>query len=87
MLNYVHTNSKYGHLVAITASETQESFSLYVICKGWVDGILLHFSGGKEENKLAISQYLSKYLFKKYEDEAIFPSSQCGFPVSTSMKP
>ena len=23
-LNYVHQNSKYGHLVAITASDTQE---------------------------------------------------------------
>ena len=27
LLNYVHTNSNYGHIVEITASETQESFS------------------------------------------------------------
>ena len=27
MLKYVHTNSKYGHLVTITDSDTQESFS------------------------------------------------------------
>ena len=34
-----------------------------------------------------MAQYLSKYLFKKYEDEAIFDDSQCGLPVSTSMNP
>ena len=33
-----------------------------------------------------MAQYLSKYLFEKYEDEAILAASQCGLPVSTSMK-
>ena len=33
-----------------------------------------------------MAQYLSKYLFEKYEDESNFAASQCGFPVSTSMK-
>ena len=36
---------------------------------------------------MAMAQYLSKYLFDKYEDEEIFPASQCGLPVSTSMNP
>ena len=36
---------------------------------------------------MAMAQYLSKYLFEKYEDEAIFSASQCGLPVSTSMNP
>ena len=35
---------------------------------------------------MAMAQYLSKYLFEKYEDEAFFAASKCGFPVSTSMK-
>ena len=34
-----------------------------------------------------MAQYLSKYLFDKYEDEAIFVASKCGLPVRTSMKP
>ena len=34
-----------------------------------------------------MAQYLSKYLFEKYEDEAIFVASKCGLPVSTSMNP
>ena len=36
---------------------------------------------------MAMAQYLSKYLFEKYEDEAIFAASRCGLPFSTSMKP
>ena len=32
---------------------------------------VLNLSGGKEENKVAMAKYLSKYLFEKYEDEAI----------------
>ena len=36
---------------------------------------------------MTVLQYLSKYLFEKYEDEAIFDTSQCGLPVSTSMNP
>ena len=36
-LKYVHTNSKYGHLVAIPDSDTQESFSRSVRYKVWVD--------------------------------------------------
>ena len=36
---------------------------------------------------MAMAQYLSKYLFEEYEDEAIFSNSQCGLPISTSMKP
>ena len=42
---------------------------------------------GNEENKVAMAQYLSKYLFEKYEDEAIFAAYQCGLPVSTSTNP
>ena len=34
-----------------------------------------------------MAQYLSKYFFDKYEDEAKFVTSQCGLPVSTSMNP
>ena len=33
------------------------------------------------------AQYLSKYLFEKYEDEAIFAAFKCGLPVSTSINP
>ena len=51
-----------------------------------VDKIILHLSGGKEENKVAMSQYLSKYLFDKYEDEENVAASKCGLPVSNSMK-
>ena len=34
-----------------------------------------------------MAQYLSKYLFEKYEDEAIFASSKCVLPGITSMNP
>ena len=34
-----------------------------------------------------MAQYLSKYLFEKYEDEEMFAASQFGLPVSTPMKP
>ena len=47
-LKYVHKNSKYGHLVAITDSDNYELFSRAEIDKVWVDKILLHLSGGKE---------------------------------------
>ena len=47
-LRYVHTNSKYGHLIAILASDTREKFSRAARDKGWVDMILLHPLGGKE---------------------------------------
>ena len=50
-LKYVHTNSKYEHLVAIPASKTQEHFSRAERDKGWDDEILLRSSSGKEENK------------------------------------
>ena len=36
---------------------------------------------------MAIAQYLSKYLFRIYEVEGIFPTSQCGLPVSNYMNP
>ena len=36
---------------------------------------------------MSMEQYLSKYLFEKYEDEENFAASQCGLPVSTFMKP
>ena len=42
-LKYVHNNSKYGHLVSITASNNQESFSRAVRDKVWLDEILLIF--------------------------------------------
>ena len=87
MLNYVHKNSKYGHHVAIPDSDTQEYFSRAARDKGWVDEILLHLSGGKEENVAAMTQYLSKYLIERYEDEAFFSASQCGLPISTSVNP
>ena len=35
---------------------------------------------------VAMAQYLSKYLFEKYEYEAIVSDSRCRSPVSTSMK-
>ena len=46
-LKYVHTYSKYGNLVAIPASDTQEKLSISARDKGWVDKILLCLSGGK----------------------------------------
>ena len=36
---------------------------------------------------MAMAQYLSDYLFDKYEYEAIFVASWCGLPVRTSMNP
>ena len=36
---------------------------------------------------MAIAKYLSKYLFDKYEDEAILAASQCGLPVRMSVNP
>ena len=57
-LKYVHTSSKYGNIVTITASDTKESFSRAVIDKGWVYYIIVNSSGGKEENKVAMAQYL-----------------------------
>ena len=36
---------------------------------------------------MTMTQYLSNYLFEKYEDESIFAASQCGLPVSTSTNP
>ena len=74
-LKHVHKNLKNGNLVVIPYSDNQESFSRAARDKGWVDEILLHPSGGKEENRVAMAQYLSKYLFDKYEDEAIFAAS------------
>ena len=47
-LKYVHTNSNYGHIFVIKTSERWEFFSRSARDKGWVDGILLHSSGGKE---------------------------------------
>ena len=44
-------------------------------------------SGVNKENKAAMTQYLSKYLFEKYEDEAIIDASHCVLAVSTYMKP
>ena len=43
-LKYVHTQSKYGHMVAIPDSDTQELFSRAARDKVWVDKIILHFS-------------------------------------------
>ena len=43
-----HTNSKYEHIIAIPASDTQEYFSRDTREKVWIDKIILHFSGGKE---------------------------------------
>ena len=34
-----------------------------------------------------MAQYLSKYLFEKYEYETIFAASRCGLSTSTSMDP
>ena len=36
---------------------------------------------------MAMAQYLSKYLFEKYEDEEFFFAHQCGLTVRTSMNP
>ena len=78
LLKHVHTNSKYGHLVAIPDSDTQELFSRSVRDKGYFEKIIFHSSGGKEEKNMAMSHYLSKYLFDKYEDEAILPLLNVG---------
>ena len=73
-LKYIQRNSKYGHLFAIPDYDTQEYFSRAARDKGWFDEIILHISCGKEENNLAMAQYLSKYFFEKYK---------CGLPVIT----
>ena len=57
-MKYVHTNSKYGHLVSIPYSYTKEYFSRSAKDKGWVDKIIIHSSGGKEENNMDMAQYL-----------------------------
>ena len=36
---------------------------------------------------MAMEQYLSNYLFDKYEDEVIFSTSKCGLSVRNSTKP
>ena len=63
MLKYFHTKSKYRHIVAIPYSDTQNSFSRAVRDKGWVDKIIFHLSGGKEENKVEMAKYLSQHFF------------------------
>ena len=72
-LKYFNTNSNYGDLFAVPASDTQNSFSRAARDKDWVEKNIFHLSGGKEYNKVAIAQYLSKYLFEKYEDQEILP--------------
>ena len=37
--------------------------------------MFLHCSGGEEENKVAMEQYLSKYLFEKYVSTPMKPES------------
>ena len=54
-LNYFHTNSKYGNSVAIRDSDTQETFQRDARDKGWVDEILIHSLGEKEEIKVAMA--------------------------------
>ena len=61
---------------------TRFPFLRYAIDKVCVDGNIIHLSCGNEKNKAAMTQYLSKYLFEKYEDEEMFATSQCGLPVS-----
>ena len=68
--------TKYEHLVEIPDSDTQGFFSRAARDKGWFGEIILHLSDVKEENKVAMAQCLSKYLFEKYEDEVIFSASQ-----------
>ena len=41
-LKYFHTISKYGNLVSVPASDTQESFSRSARDEGFVDEIILH---------------------------------------------
>ena len=36
---------------------------------------------------MAVAKYLSKYFIEKYENEAIFATSQCGLPVRISKNP
>ena len=55
--------------------------------KSWLKKFFSVHQVERIKNKVAMAQYLSKYLFEKYEDEAIFAASWCGLPVSTSMKP
>ena len=49
--------------------------------------MMLHSSGVNQEKKFTMSQYLSKYLFNKYEYEAIFATSQYGLSVRIFMNP
>ena len=64
-LKYVHTKSKCGHIFVMPYYFTQESFSRSARDKGWVDKMLLHLSGGKEEKKVNKAQCL---LFLKSEN-------------------
>ena len=86
LLKYVQKNQSMGILLQYQLL-THRNFSSSARDKDWVEDIILHYSGGKEGNKVAMAQYLSKYFFKKYEDEAIFSASKCGFSVRTSVKP
>ena len=52
LLKYFHKKSKYGHFVAIPDSVAQEQFSRAAIDKGWVDKMLPHSSGVKEEKNV-----------------------------------
>ena len=36
---------------------------------------------------MAMAQYMSNYLFDKYEDEEMFSAYQYGLPISISMNP
>ena len=77
-LKYVHTNSKYGHIVAIPSSDTQELFLIAVLNKVWVDKMFIHLSCGKEENKEPMAQYLSKYLLRNMKTKQLYPPLNVG---------
>ena len=85
LMKYVQVNSIYGNFLAMPDSDTQELFSRAARDKGWVGKILIHLPGENKGGNVSRAQYLSKYLFNKYEDEAIFDVSQCGLPVITSI--
>ena len=79
LLKYVHTNSNYGRIVAIPASDTQEYFSRASRDKGWVEKNLLRSSYGKGGNKAAMAQYLSNFFLRNMKMKQFLPLLNVGF--------
>ena len=84
-LKYVHTNSKYWHIVAITASDTQEQFTISERNKIRVETILLHSSGVKSKIRWPWHKTCQSNCLITVKMNQICFASQCGLHVRTYM--